>query len=110
MEIGVDIVKIDRLKDVDQHFINRVYTQEEINVYNSLSSDKKIVFLASRWAVKEAIFKANNQKDYLSYGCVNDINGKPYIVNHFLFPPIYFFFTIYALQRLFISDRIKIST
>lgn len=82
MEIGVDIVKIDRLKDVDQHFINRVYTQEEINVYNSLSLDKKIIFLASRWAVKEAIFKANNQKDYLSYGCVNDINGKPYIVNH----------------------------
>lgn len=82
MEIGVDIVKIDRLKDVDQHFINRVYTQEEINVYNSLSSDKKMIFLASRWAVKEAIFKTNNQKDYLSYGCVNDINGKPYIVNH----------------------------
>lgn len=82
MEIGVDIVKIDRFNNVDDYFINRIYTQEEINFYNTLSSDKKVVFLASRWAVKEAIFKANNQKDYLSYGCVNDINGKPYIVNH----------------------------
>ena len=82
MEVGIDLVKIDRFNNKDEHFINRVYTQEEREYLSNLSEDKKISFLSSRWAVKEAIYKALNNQDYLSYGCLNDKKGKPYIVNH----------------------------
>lgn len=82
MKIGVDIACISRFKKVDEHFINRVLTAEESKVYDDLPTEKKILFLAGRWASKEAIFKALNNPNYLNYSILNDNNGRPYVLNH----------------------------
>lgn len=81
MEVGIDLVKKDRFINVDNYFINRVYTKEELFVYNKLDETKKVDFLSSRWAVKEAIFKANGSNNYLHYSILNDDKGKPFVLN-----------------------------
>lgn len=82
MKIGVDIAYIPRFKDVDEHFIKRILTDDEMIQYQKLSSEKKILFLAGRWASKEAIYKANNNNEYLHYSILNEENGKPYVKDH----------------------------
>lgn len=77
--IGVDIVKISRFKDVSEHFINRILTKEELEVYHK--REDKIRYLASRFAAKEAYFKATQDIHYLSISILNDENGAPYILN-----------------------------
>ena len=82
MNIGIDIVKISRFENKDIHFIKRVLTEKELLVYNNLIEEKKTQYLASRWASKEAIFKANKDEHYLSYSILNKENGEPYVDGH----------------------------
>ena len=82
MNIGIDIVKISRFENKDIHFIKRVLTEKELLVYNNLIEEKKTQYLASRWASKEAIFKANKDEHYLSYSILNKENGEPYVDDH----------------------------
>ena len=77
--IGVDIVKINRFEDVSEHFINRILTKEELEVYHK--REDKVRYLASRFAAKEAYFKATQDIHYLSISVLNDENGAPYILN-----------------------------
>lgn len=77
--VGVDIVKISRFNDVNEHFINRILTKEELVVYNQRVD--KVKYLASRFAAKEAYFKATQDIHYLSISVLNDENGAPYILN-----------------------------
>lgn len=82
MNIGIDIVKISRFENKDIHFIKRVLTEKELLVYNNLIEEKKTQYLASRWASKEAIYKANKDEHYLSYSILNKENGEPYVDGH----------------------------
>ncbi len=82
MNIGIDIVKISRFENKDIHFIKRVLTEKELLVYNNLLEEKKAQYLASRWASKEAIYKANHDEHYLSYSILNKDNGEPYVDGH----------------------------
>ena len=82
MNIGIDIVKISRFENKDIHFIKRVLTEKELLVYNNLLEEKKAQYLASRWASKEAIYKANKDEHYLSYSILNKDNGEPYVDGH----------------------------
>ncbi len=82
MNVGIDIVKISRFENKDIHFIKRVLTEKELLVYNNLIEEKKTQYLASRWASKEAIFKANKDEHYLSYSILNKENGEPYVDDH----------------------------
>lgn len=82
MNVGIDIVKISRFENKDIHFIKRVLTEKELLVYNNLLEEKKAQYLASRWACKEAIFKANKDEHYLSYSILNKDNGEPYVDGH----------------------------
>ncbi len=82
MNIGIDIVKISRFENKDIHFIKRVLTEKELLVYNNLLEEKKAQYLASRWASKEAIYKANHDEHYLSYSILNKDNGEPYADGH----------------------------
>lgn len=77
--VGVDIVKISRFKDVSEHFINRILTIEEKKEY--LKRENKSQYLASRFAVKEAYYKATQDIHYLGISVLNDESGKPYILN-----------------------------
>ena len=82
--IGVDIVRIDRF-DIDKsHFIQRVLSDEELEVFYSLSSShRKKEFLAGRFAAKEAFLKASlkgiGEIPFKSISVLNDVNGAPYL-------------------------------
>ena len=77
--IGVDIVKINRFENVSEHFINRILTPEEKIEYDK--RENKVKYLASRFAAKEAYFKASQDIHYLSISVLNYENGAPYILN-----------------------------
>ena len=77
--IGVDIVKISRFNDVTEHFIDRILTSKEKAEYTL--KENKVQYLASRFAAKEAYFKATQDIHYLGVSILNDEKGKPYIDN-----------------------------
>lgn len=77
--IGVDIVKISRFNNVNEHFINRILTPLEKEEY--LKRENKTQYLASRFAAKEAYFKASQDIHYLGASILNDESGKPYVLD-----------------------------
>ena len=80
--VGIDIVQISRI-ELKEAFINLVLTseeREELSAHHTEASKKQ--YIAGRFAVKEAIFKATQDKEYLHYSCLNQKNGKPYIKGH----------------------------
>lgn len=94
MEIscGIDIIEIDRIKssieDLGDKFINRVFTDNEIE-YCESKKKQKYQHYAGRFAGKEAVFKAISPqlKDKYEIGwknieIINDENGRPCV--HFL--------------------------
>ena len=58
---GIDIIEVDRIKkaieDLDKNFLQRIYTEKEIEYCNKFKMAKYEHF-AARFAVKEAVFKA----------------------------------------------------
>ena len=63
--IGCDVVEVKRVRDVlethGERFIRKLLTENEWPLYQkrlSLSKDHALAFVASRWAVKEAVSKA----------------------------------------------------
>lgn len=75
--IGVDILSINR---IDFKIARKVLSSEEKIVFETLKNDVlKKEYLAERFAVKEALFKADNS--YYNYDKVtvlNDVTGKPF--------------------------------
>lgn len=56
--IGIDLTKISRFKDAKKTFIEKMLHPDEIvELEKSINQE---LFLAERWAIKEALFKANN--------------------------------------------------
>ncbi|MGL5268823.1 MAG: holo-ACP synthase [Spiroplasma sp.] len=56
--VGIDIIEINKMNLKDE-FIERYLTKEEVKTYKTLKTElRKKQFLASKWALKEAIFKA----------------------------------------------------
>jgi holo-[acyl-carrier protein] synthase len=77
--IGVDIIEIDRIQRATarwgDRFLNRVYTRAELQRYGD-----KPASLASRFAAKEAVVKALQQTDGISWQHIEVIsaaNGRP---------------------------------
>nr|CCA16412.1 conserved hypothetical protein [Albugo laibachii Nc14] len=60
--IGVDIAYIPRFRRTferyGERFLKRAYHPNEIREFQNKSARSRVLFLASRWAVKEAVFKA----------------------------------------------------
>jgi holo-[acyl-carrier protein] synthase len=80
--IGIDIVEIDRMQP-DRKNACFFLTDEEEHVYEALHTIReKKTYLASRFAVKEAVFKATQDPEYLSYTVLNKENGQPFIKGH----------------------------
>ncbi len=82
MEIGVDITKISRFANKDEHFIHRILGESELKEYLCLEDEKKITYLASHFALKEALFKSTQDEHYLKYQFLHDDKGKLYCLNH----------------------------
>ena len=86
---GVDIIEITRIKEcietLDNKFLNKIYTEKEIE-YCESKKKQKYQHYAARFAAKEAFFKAVsgylNDKYELSWKDAeikNDEQGRPYI-------------------------------
>jgi holo-[acyl-carrier protein] synthase len=86
--IGIDIIELDRIKtiiDRQPKFIQRILTENELLIFGKLTSQRKIEFLAGRFAAKEAYAKANgtgigNNLSFLDIEIQPDPFGKPQII------------------------------
>ena len=89
IRIGTDIIEISRIKksieDTDNKFIERVYTNKEIEYCESKKS-QKYQHYAVRFAGKEAVFKAISSMlknkfeiDWKDIEILNDSSGRPYV-------------------------------
>ncbi|MFV8468659.1 4'-phosphopantetheinyl transferase superfamily protein [Mycoplasma sp. VS42A] len=68
--LGIDITNISRFLNKGEIFWNRVLSADELVYFNKLDTpDSKAKFLARSWAIKEAIFKADNT--YIDFRKVN---------------------------------------
>ena len=58
--IGTDLIKITRIKNINslEKFALKILSENELNLFNSLSNDKKITFISKQFAGKEAFSKA----------------------------------------------------
>ncbi len=85
--IGIDIVEHEHMKaKLSDKFVLRILSGVEVEIYNNLKSDKrKIEYISSRFAAKEAIFKAFVKGDglfnYVDISILNFEDTKaPYVV------------------------------
>ncbi|CAM9097346.1 4'-phosphopantetheinyl transferase superfamily protein [Mycoplasma marinum] len=61
--IGIDLTTISRFKGKEDAFAKRILTKEEY--YEFSLANNKTEFIATRWAIKEALFKVDNSfKNY----------------------------------------------
>jgi len=83
--IGIDLVDVKRIEDAvkkRKHFLERIYTQEEIKV--NPRGEFRFQELAGRFAAKEAFFKAikSGWRRGVTFSDVivlNEPSGAPYI-------------------------------
>ena len=84
---GTDIIEIERIKDsieeTNNKFLNRVYTEKEIEYCESKKA-QRYQHYAARFAAKEAVFKAISVKLEDKYSIcwkdieiINDSQGRP---------------------------------
>jgi len=79
-------VSLDRIREVKRReaFAVKVLSPAELELFEGFSSEQRQVeFLAGRWAVKEAIYKAIPDfckgMSYATFTILNDAGGKPYV-------------------------------
>lgn len=84
--IGLDIVEIDRIDSACQKrrtFPERVLTENERLIYERLSNNRQVEFLAGRFSAKEAFSKAYGtgigKVGFLDIEILPNENGQPYI-------------------------------
>ena len=90
MYCGIDIIEVDRIKDAiakNENFLTEVFSKNEINNINYIKSNVKYQKYATRFACKEAVFKAiskilkenNITFKFNLVEILNDENNRPYI-------------------------------
>jgi len=86
MEIGVDIVDLDRIETLyaryGMKFLQRFLTEEEIVL--CLAKPQVVASIAGRFAAKEAVVKAlgtgfSGKVHWKSFAILNDERGCPYV-------------------------------
>ena len=86
-KIGVDITYNKRFVAFinDEKKYSKILSSKEIEVFNKISNDKrKLEYIASRFAAKEAIFKAiNNKASFREISILNNEDGSPYVEQSF---------------------------
>lgn len=74
--IGIDLVDIRRFKNKSAKFLARYMNQNELLEYQKIAnSDLQATYAAELWAIKEAIFKANNSLSDFSHLEIKKTNG-----------------------------------
>lgn len=88
--IGLDLVDCEKLsKKNTEEIAKRILAKEELAIYDNITNKQaKLLFLAGRFAGKEAIFKAFKKGDgtanYKDFIILNDESGAPYVESKFL--------------------------
>lgn len=87
--IGIDITSNTRIADLykkfGQRFLNRVYTDTEIQMIKKIKSEYKVInFLAKRYAAKEAFAKAiktgiGRHLSFIDIEVLSRESGEPFI-------------------------------
>lgn len=82
--IGVDIESIDRFRNIDNSFLNKIFTKNEIDY--CFSKENAAPYLAVRYAGKEAVVKALSsigklKLNYKEIEILNDEKGVPMVRN-----------------------------
>lgn len=87
--IGVDIEELARIREVSdrQHFVKKVLTPKEIEIYQQLVPKRAVEFLAGRWSAKEAYSKAygtgiGGQVSFQDIEILDSQTGKPMLTKH----------------------------
>lgn len=80
MRVGIDLVEHKDMEYKDERFVNRILTVPELSYYNNLTNKKRrIEYLSSRFACKEAIFKCyQTGVAFQDITIQNDELGAPY--------------------------------
>ncbi|TQC54043.1 4'-phosphopantetheinyl transferase superfamily protein [Mycoplasmopsis mucosicanis] len=73
-QIGVDITTISRFENCELNFIKRFCSPEEVAELEKQVD--KATYLASLWAIKEALFKANNSLSNFNKITIQKIDKK----------------------------------
>lgn len=60
-DIGIDVAELNRFENLSEKFIKRFLTTNEYADFLKVEEKNKTKFLASRWALKEAVFKATSK-------------------------------------------------
>jgi len=85
--LGIDIIEIERVRNsvvkYGDHFLNKIYTQTELN-YCMSKGENKYQHLAARFAAKEAVFKAlttgwSKEIGWQDIEIYNEPNGMPVV-------------------------------
>ena len=87
LKTGIDIIEVNRIqKNIEKYgekFLNRIYTNNEIN-YCESKKTQKFQSYAGRFAAKEAVFKALSEFldnkfeiEWKDIEVINDKNGRP---------------------------------
>lgn len=79
--IGVDLAKLARFENKDEKFVKKILTNNEFEQYSKLEDERKVEYLAGRFAAKEAYYKAmNNSKlGYHDVEIIDDYFNGPQI-------------------------------
>lgn len=85
MRIGIDLVEHKDIIQKDERFIQRVLSEKEYEYYATIENKKRrIEYVASRFACKEAIFKCFQESEtgynFKDISILNKKNGAPYIL------------------------------
>ena len=90
IRVGNDIIEVNRIKKLinkyDEKFLNKVYTEKEIEYCNKKNESKYLSY-AARFAAKEAVYKAisdvfGKSIEWKKIEILKQDNGRP-IVNLF---------------------------
>ncbi|MDE6660581.1 MAG: holo-ACP synthase [Anaeroplasmataceae bacterium] len=84
MRVGIDLVEHKDMENRDERFIRHILTEQEYSYYSSITNKKRrIEYLSSRFACKEAIFKCYQTKvAFQDITILNNSLGAPYALIH----------------------------
>jgi len=83
--VGIDIVELEEIREkLSDRFVHRILSQVELERYYAISNtERRLQYLAGRFAAKEAYTKVYKRFDtslsFTDVMVLNDDNGAPYI-------------------------------